>query len=185
MQLAANQHWVALFHAHVPGASISRDAIERVFGLADRYHLTYLGYDELDAGPPRGGVAFAFDDNATDAWLSVRDIIAEHHARVTFFVTRWATMTEQDHANVHLLFKDGHDIEPHSVTHIHADQYVADHGLQAYVDDEVLPSITALNAEGFPSTTYAYPFGIHSTAMDDAILPYVKRLRVSPGGCPY
>ena len=90
---------------------------------------------------------------------------------MTFFVTRWATMTAQDHANVHLLFADGHDIEPHSVTHIHADTYVADHGLQAYVDDEVLPSIKALNDEGFPSTTYAYPFGIHSAAMDAAILP--------------
>ena len=83
-----------MFHAHEPGASVSRGALERIFTLADRYHLDYVGFDELDPGTPRAGIAFAFDDNATDAWVSVRDLLAAHHARVTFFVTRWAMMTD-------------------------------------------------------------------------------------------
>ena len=174
-----------MFHAHVPGASVSRDALERLFTLADQFGLDYVGFDELDPATPRAGLAFAFDDNATDAWLSALDIIEAHHARITFFVTRWPTMTDQDHANVHHLFDLGHDIEPHSVNHIHADEYVAENGLQAYVDNEVLPEQMLLNAEGFPSTTYAYPFGIHSAEMDTAILEHIQRVRVTPGSCPY
>ena len=73
------------------------------------------------------------------------------------------------------------------MNHIHADEYVAANGLDAYIANEVVPSIEVLNAEHFPSTTYAYPFGIHSAAMDERILqlPSIKRVRVTPGSCPW
>lgn len=185
MQLAANRHWVVMFHAHVPGESVSRAALERLFTLADKYHLDYVGFDELAPGPPRAGVAFAFDDNAVDAWDSVLDIVDAHHARLTFFVTRWTELTDAQHAAVHALHAAGHDIEPHSVNHIHADEYVAMNGLDAYVANEVVPSIQVLESEGFVPTTYAYPFGIHSAAMDERILQLVERVRVTPGSCPW
>ena len=187
MQLAANEHWVVMFHAHVPGASVSRDALERLFTLADKYHLDYVGFDELDPGPPRAGVAFAFDDDAVEAWDSALDIVQAHHARITFFVTRWTELSDDQHAAIHHLFDLGFDIEPHSVNHIHADAYVAMNGLDAYLANEVVPSIEVLEAEGFPSTTYAYPFGIHSAAMDERILalPHIARVRVTPGTCPW
>lgn len=185
MQLAANEQWAVMFHAHVPGESVSRDALERLFTLADKYGLETVGFDELVPGQPRAAMAFAFDDNATDQWMSAMDIVEAHHARITFFVCRWPTMTDQDHANVHALFDKGHDIESHTVNHIHADEYVAENGLQAYMDNEVLPEKQLLDAEGFHTTSFAYPFGIHSAAMDDAILPYVDRVRVTPGSCPW
>ena len=43
----------------------------------------------------------------------------------------------------------------------------------------------ALCAAGYEPTAYAYPFGEHSDAMDQALIPYVDKLRVSPGGCPW
>lgn len=185
MQLAANERWTVMFHAHEPGVSVSRDALEHLFTLADEYGLDTVGFDELVPGPPRGALAFAFDDNATDAWMSAMDIVEAHHARITFFVCRWPTITDHDRANVHALFDKGHDIESHTVNHIHADEYVAANGLQAYLDDEVLPEKAALDAEGFHTTSFAYPFGIHSAAMDDAILEHVDRVRTTPGPCPY
>ena len=187
MQLAANEKWVVMFHAHVPGESVSREALERLFTLADKYGLDYVKFDELDPGPPRAGVAFAFDDDAVEQWDSALDIVQAHHARITFFVTRWYELSDAQHQAIHDLYNLGFDIEPHSVNHIHADDYVAMNGLDAYINDEVVPSIQVLNAEGFPSTTYAYPFGIHSAAMDARILalPNIKRVRVTPGTCPW
>jgi peptidoglycan/xylan/chitin deacetylase (PgdA/CDA1 family) len=185
MQLAAQEKWVTFFHAHIPGTSVSRGALERFFTLADTYGLDYVRFDELVPGPPHAGVALCFDDNAPEAWQSVQDILDAHHARVTYFVSRWNNLTDDEHAIIHALNDAGHDVEPHSVNHIHANDYVAQHGLDAYVNDEVLPEMMWLNEAGFPSTSYAYPFGEHSDAIDQALFPYFQRLRVSPGGCPY
>lgn len=182
---AARRGWVTLAHAHVPGTTVSRDALERVFGWADQYGLDYVTFDQLVAGaPPRPGLAFAFDDDAVDAWTSVRDVFAAHHARVTFFVTRYALMTPAQQAELAQLARDGHDIEAHTIHHDDAVGYVAAHGLAAYVDDEVVPSIDVLDAAGYHVTSFAYPFGDHDAELDAAVLAHVARVRTTPGHCP-
>ena len=182
----AEKHaWVTMAHAHVPGTTVSRDALERVFGWADQYHLDYLTFSELDAGAPmRPGLAFAFDDDAVDAWMSVRDIFQAHHARVTFFVTRWYLMTDAQKAELATLAADGHDIEAHTVHHPNALDYVKANGLDAYVQDEVLPSIQVLDDAGYHVTSFAYPFGAHDDEIDAAVLQHIDRVRTTPGECP-
>jgi peptidoglycan/xylan/chitin deacetylase (PgdA/CDA1 family) len=176
---------VALFHAHRPGVTISIDGIERILSHADAEHLDYITYRELVPGPGRSGLALAFDDNSIEEWLGIRDLLASHHARVTFFITRYAILTDDERAGIDLLASDGHDIQPHTVTHPHGLAYVHDYGLQAYVDDEAVPSMDVLRAAGYEPTAFAYPFGEHTDAMDQALIPYVDKLRVSPGSCPW
>lgn len=185
LEFARDAERVALFHAHKPGVTISIAGIERILDLADKNHLAYVGYDELVPGPARAGLALAFDDNAVEEWLGIRDLLAAHHARVTFFVSRYTIITDDERAGLELLAGDGHDLEPHSVTHPHAHAYVRDHGLDAYLDDEAYPSIDVLAAAGHPATTYAYPFGEHSDDLDAALLGRVAKVRVSPGSCPW
>jgi hypothetical protein len=178
---------VLLLHAHAPGTSISRAAIERVLTTAETHHLDFLTFRELDpAAPPRAGLALAFDDNAIDAWFGVRDLLAAHGAHVTYFVTRWQTRSDGERAELRALFDEGHDVEPHSTSHLNPLDYVRDHGLDAYITDEVLPSIDGLVEAGYPPPdTFAYPFGVHSDELDAALLEIVPRVRVSPGSCPY
>ena len=185
LRAARDERRVALFHAHAPGATIDERAIRHVLEVADRYHLEYFTYRDLVPGRPRAGLALAFDDNAVDAWMSMRDLLAEHHAEVTFFVSRYSLITDQQRAEIDQLAADGNDIEPHSVMHLHAPKYVADHGLDAYMTDEALPSMQVLEAAGYTPTAYAYPFGQHTQALDDAILANVAHVRVSLGSCPY
>src|SRR5262245_36560431 len=60
---AADHDWVTLVHAHIPGTTVSTDAVERMLTWADQYHLDYITFDELDPSrQPRAGLAFAFDD---------------------------------------------------------------------------------------------------------------------------
>jgi hypothetical protein len=184
IQLARDNRRVVLAHAHRPGISISRGMIEEMLDRVDAAGLDYVEYNELVPGPRRAAIAFAFDDNSVDLWLGVRDLLQAHHARVTFFITRYERMTDEEHAGLLTLAADGHDLEPHSVSHIHAESYVQQYDLDAYVQDEVLPSFYVLDALGFTPTTYAYPFGEHTAAMDDAILPHVDKLRVGPETCP-
>lgn len=184
--LAQQNDWVVMFHAHRPGATVSRTAIDCILTLAEEHALDYVTFRELVPGPPRAGLAFAFDDDAVADWLSVRDLLDAHGAHVTFFVTRYHNFDPDMIAGLHQLAADGHDIEPHSVDHLHAPDYVAAHGLDGYMTDQVLPSFDVLTAAGYPTaTTYAYPWGEHSDEMDARILEHVAHVRTTPKPCPY
>ena len=184
-QLAAERRQVATLHAHIPGVSISTSWLETVLTRADADGIPFITYDDLETGPPRGGVALALDDDAIDPWYELRDQLARHHAHVTFFVTHWASWSDAGKAKLAELVALGHRVEPHSVNHVHARDYVRDHGLDAYIADEVVPSIDEMRAAGYSTTIFAFPYGQSSPEINDAVLQHIGRVRVSPGSCPY
>jgi peptidoglycan/xylan/chitin deacetylase (PgdA/CDA1 family) len=112
-----------------------------------------------------------------DAWYAIRPQLLAVGARVTFFVSRYAALRDEQHAKLHELAADGHAIEAHGVLHLRAPEYVEDHGLAAYLDNEVVPSIEVMRADGFPVTSFAYPFGARTAEIDDEILEHVAILR--------
>lgn len=181
---ASKQGWITFAHAHIPGETVSRDALEKMFALADKYHLDYVTFGEMESAHPQGALAFAFDDWSVEQWLSIRDILHEHHAKVTFFVGKWQELTPDELSGIATLAADGNDIEPHSVNHVHALDYVAQNGVADYVLHEVVPSIDAVNNAGYHATAYAYPFGEHDDAIDAAVLQVIPRVRTTPGECP-
>src|SRR6185295_10547199 len=106
----------------------------RVLDMAEIHHLAFLTFRELEPGAaPQAGLALAFDDSAIDGWFSLRDRLAAHRAHVTLFVTRWYSLDDSERAELRTLAEDGDDVEPHSVNHLHAREYVQDHGLDAYL----------------------------------------------------
>jgi hypothetical protein len=187
LKLAHENGWVAILHAHTPGVTVSRDALELALATADLYGLEHLTFRDLDpTAPRRAGLALAFDDNAPDQWMTIRDLLDEHDAHVTFFISRFDQMTPLGHQELQILYGDGHDMEPHTVNHLHAPAYVAQYGIDAYIADEVLPSFKALTDAGFaPASAFAYPFGDHTPEIDDALLQYVSKVRTTPGQCPW
>jgi hypothetical protein len=187
LKIAHDRGWVTILHAHIPGTTVSRGALERVLSLANLHELELLTFRDLVPTAPRhGGLALAFDDNSPDQWMTIRDLLAAHHAHVTFFISRWQDMTPIQHQELGILAEDGHDLEPHTVNHLHAPDYVAQHGLDAYIADEVLPSFQVLVDAGFPpASAFAYPFGDHTPAIDAAVLQHVAKVRTTPGQCPW
>ena len=183
---ARDNEWVAIMHAHIPGVTISRDTLERILRGARDNNLDFVTFRDLDAPHgPHGALAFAFDDNAPDQWVTIRDLLTSYHAHVTFFVARWQDMTPPQHDEIAELAGDGHDIEPHTVNHLNAVDYVAANGIDAYINVEVLPSFQVLTDFGFPAATaFAYPFGVHDAQIDAAVLQHVDRVRTTPGECP-
>jgi hypothetical protein len=177
---------VAIVHAHVPEVTISLEAIERVLGLARQNGLDFVTFGELSpAGPARGGLALCFDDQAIGAWYGIRDRLAAHGARVTFFATRYAERSDEERARLAELAAAGHAVEAHGVDHRDAVAYVRAHGLEAYLADEFLPSVRILEEAGYAVTSFAFPFGDSSPALDEAVLAHVARVRVSTGSCPW
>jgi peptidoglycan/xylan/chitin deacetylase (PgdA/CDA1 family) len=175
---AARGEVLELF-AHVPGTSVSWDAVEHVFAGAAARGLAFVTYADLARGdvPAGGALAFAFDDDHVDAWMEGRPTYAKYGVHLTLFVTRYARLQDSERADLKLLASEGHDIEPHSVSHQRGPLYVEEHGLAAYMDDEVGPSIDLLIGDGYDLTTYAYPFGARTDETDREILKRVTQLR--------
>ena len=165
--------------AHDPGQTVEWSTVDHVFAGAQSRGLNFVTYADLAAGtsPSGGGLAFAFDDDHVAHWLDGRMMFQQYGARLSFFLTRYARLQPDERAGVAQLAADGHDIEPHSVAHLDGPQYVEDFGLDAYLNDEVLPSMTVLAADGYAMSTYAYPFGARTDQTDQAILQHVGQLR--------
>jgi hypothetical protein len=186
MEYAAEHQTVAVMHAHVPGQTLSIAGLTRILDTAVSNSLDFVTFSELDpATPSRGALALCFDDSAVDTWYEQRELLASYGARVTFFITRFHNWTDEGRAKLAELAAAGHDVQAHAVNHLNARDYVSEHGLAAYLDDDALPSITILEDAGYPITSYAFPFGASSDELDTALLEHVARVRVSPGSCPY
>lgn len=186
MTAAADNQWVLGLYAHTPGRSISMPALERILTMAEDTGLAFTRYRDLDATTePFGGLLLSFDDHEESYWFDARDVFRRHAAKVTFFVTKYPAMPADFRAQLHLLYDDGHAIEAHGIAHLHAPDYVAEHGIAAYLADEVTPSFEVLRADGFDPKSYAYPYGERTDETDDAILPNVSWLRTTRGPCPY
>jgi peptidoglycan/xylan/chitin deacetylase (PgdA/CDA1 family) len=177
---------VALLHAHEPGHTVSTAHLAAIFARVADEGLAYVTYPELvPSATRRAAVALAFDDNAIASWHAMRPLLASHGARVTFFVSRFSTRDPRELAQLADLAADGHAVQGHGVDHLDPRRVVAERGLDAYLDEEALPSIVGLRRAGYAVTSYAYPFGHSAPGTDTALLEHVERLRVSPGGCPY
>jgi hypothetical protein len=173
----ANREVLQLF-AHVPGGTVDVDVLDFTFAAAVERGIPFVTYRQLlDDESPRAGLAFSFDDASIEQWFATRELFDRYRAKVTFFITRYQGFDDSQVAKLKQLAADGHDIEAHSVSHARGPDYVENYGLRAYIDDEVLPSLTRLRADGFDPQVYAYPYGSRTRETDDAILPYVRALR--------
>ena len=169
---------VVELYAHHPGGSVPTSKIEHVLAGASERGLSFVTYADFargaDAAP---GVALSFDDTSVAAWFALRQTFRNYRARVTFFVSRYDGLGPAQRDELKLLASDGHDIEAHSMRHMRAPEYVEDHGINAYLHDEVDPSIAILTGEGFEVHAFAYPFGARTGELDRAIAKRVPVIR--------
>jgi hypothetical protein len=169
---------VVELYAHHPGVTVPIEKIVHVLAGAHDRRLGFVTYADFArntyASP---GIALSFDDTSVDAWVALRPLLQQYGARVTFFVSRYRALNDEQHAGLKLLAADGHDVEPHTVLHLRAPDYVESHGLNAYLHDEVDPSIEVLRNDGFEVNAFAYPFGARTSELDAAIAKRVPVIR--------
>ena len=178
---ARDAHVITLFYGHFPPVMASYETIDALLARADADGLPTFTFADLATQPHASGICLSFDDTEVDAWYSLRDMLAAHHAHVTFFVTEYASFSDDARAKLHTLLSDGNSIEAHGVTHANAVDYVASHGIDAYITDEVEPSFEILRQDGFSPVAFAYPYGAHDEAIDDALAARYALIRAISG----
>jgi hypothetical protein len=169
---------VLVLYGHATIQGVSAATLDAVFGRARDAGIDTLTFADLtNGGPKRTGIAVTFDDMEIDNWFGFRDVFARHDARATFFVTRYHEWTDEGRQKLHVLFDEGHDVEAHGVNHLNICVYVELYGIDAYIADEVMPSIEILRADGFTPVAFAFAGGMMGTAIVDLLEPQIAITR--------
>ncbi len=175
---AAARGEVVELYGHAPGRHLTLDKLEYTLEGASRRGLRWVTYSEIARGDGRGpGIALSIDDAAVDLWTAAAPLFARYDAKATFFVTRYYSLNDDRRAQLRALAAVGHDLQAHSTDHRRGPEYVEDHGLAAYLADEVVPSIERMRADGYDISAFAYPFGARTREIDRAVLGHVAIVR--------
>jgi hypothetical protein len=178
-------------YSHRPAGTVDEATIEEIVGGAADRGMKFVTYRELaqewqkPTAETLEGLALSFDDYDVDGWYSLREMFQLYDARVTFFVSSFHVLYPEHIAKLHQLEKDGHAIEYHSTNHDYADTYTAELGVERYIEDEILPDLGKMRAEGFDPQVFAYPGGARTGETDVALLQYFVLLRAIHSSCPY
>jgi hypothetical protein len=178
-----------LLYAHKPGdmpnQTIDPSTIELALaGVVDR-GMKFATYSDLAAGEVPGSLALAFDDRDLEGWTALRPTFMHYGARVTFFTSEYPFLNATEKQELFDLAADGHDIEYHSTHHYNAADYANAHGVEQYINDDILPGLKAMRDDGWNPTMFAYPFGARTTATDEALKPLFTHIRAIYTTCPY
>jgi hypothetical protein len=171
-------------YAHRPGDTLDVRSLEELLAGAVSRGLPFVTYRELLVGVTGGGLALSFDDHNLEAWTATEPLFARYDARVTLFISSYHVFLDSERTMLRALEAEGHDIEYHSTHHDDARSYTADHGIQAYLDEDIAPDLEAMRADGYDPKVFAYPFGDRTDATDAALLAVFPLLRASHAMCP-
>lgn len=122
------------------------------------------------------GILITVDKNA-DTWFPYRQFLKEHGAKLTFYIEEYHTLDSAQKARLLAMVSDGHEVAHHTKTHPHCDEYVADYGMQQFIDEEILSVTALMQQDGFNPQTFAYPFGDCTTELDKELIKHFKSVR--------
>jgi peptidoglycan/xylan/chitin deacetylase (PgdA/CDA1 family) len=132
----------------------------------------------------QAGVAISFDDLFVNEWYGANEVFREYTWKATFYISRFYRLSEEEIEKLHELKKEGHEIAAHGFHHIRATDYIAENGVQAWLDYEINPMMEMMHANNFFPTTFAYPYGNRNSAIDTLLLEQFKILRGTTRATP-
>lgn len=143
-----------------------------------------LGSTDTDLPDPRPPVAqptivLTFDDHFMSQWYAYAPLMKSYGARATFFVTRWDMLSRYAVADLHDLEDRGHEIAHHGLLHRNPAEYVAEFSIERYLEDEIFAAFDLMARDDFFPTSFAYPWGGRSDALDVALLEHFDIVRGS------
>lgn len=134
---------------------------------------------------PQAGVVITFDDDYVDEWFVVNTILQPYDWKATFFVTKFNQLSTDKIQKLKDLKSNGHEIAAHGLNHVNAPTFIASNGSTAYLEQEIFPMVSLMNANGLTSTSFAYPYGARNTISDPILLNEFQIIRGTTYGQLY
>jgi PKD repeat protein len=143
---------------------------------------TRTGYISVTEGQPGGshaGLVITWDDRYVADWYALRSMLQQYNAHVTFFVSDFGSLSEEEITMLRTLQADGNEIGFHGTHHTDAGSYLQTHTVQQYLDYEIIPGITQMRSAGLNPDDFAYPYGSDTPAATEALQAYFGHIRVT------
>jgi peptidoglycan/xylan/chitin deacetylase (PgdA/CDA1 family) len=105
------------------------------------------------------GICISFDDRSVKEWYTLRAMLRDHQAKVTFFVTQFDSLTPAEISMLKGFRDDGHEIASHGALHIVAENFIKKYSYKKYLAEEIDANTSAMKKQGFTPTSFAYPYG--------------------------
>ena len=126
------------------------------------------------------GIVLTFDDSLIDDWYAMKDTFKEKGVHATFFCNNWHNLSQEEIAKFRELQNDGHEIAVHTKDHLstYDGKYNnRENKALAYLEDQVLPSIEAMNRDNFEPNSFSYPYMSDQPKHSDLIKEYLPHIR--------
>jgi peptidoglycan/xylan/chitin deacetylase (PgdA/CDA1 family) len=119
--------------------------------------------------PYQAGVVLSFDDAYVDEWFDADKALKEYNWKATFCVCKIDSIGKPQIKKLLDLQKEGHEIAGHGYHHYNAVTFVQKNGMDKYLKQEINPMLISMKTKGFNVTSFAYPYGERSDALDKAL----------------
>lgn len=126
---------------------------------------------------PSAGVVITFDDTSVNEWTIADKILRKDSWKATFCVSKINTLKSSEISQLIALQNKGHEIAGHGFLHVNANTFVAQNGIEKYMNLEINPMLDLMNFYSLKVTSFAYPFGFRNTTVDKALLNKFKIIR--------
>ena len=128
----------------------------------------------------KGAVCFTFDDANFQQWIDALPLWEKYNAHASFFVS--GEITSEAMAAMKKLRVAGHTVGLHTLSHKDAPAYFAEHGGEAYIENEIMPQLEVCLQNDFPIKHLAYPNNAHDEETDKLLSGYFHHFRAGAGG---
>ncbi|WP_369769750.1 polysaccharide deacetylase family protein [Flavobacterium sp. WC2416] len=139
--------------------------------------LILISCQDKKQPPYKAGVVISFDDAYVDEWYEADKVLKKYDWKATFCVCRIDSIGKPQMQKLHQLQGEGHEIAGHGYHHYNAVKFVAKNGIDKYIKQEIDPMMVSMKKNGFNVSSFAYPYGERSAALDTALAPKFKIIR--------
>jgi peptidoglycan/xylan/chitin deacetylase (PgdA/CDA1 family) len=133
--------------------------------------------DKLKIKPYKAGVILSFDDAYINEWYDADKVLKKYKWKATFCVCKINTLSDLEITKILELQKEGHEIAGHGLHHYNASKFVTKYGINEYIRQEINPMLDSMKKLSINVSSFAYPYGGKSVALDAALLTKFKIVR--------
>jgi peptidoglycan-N-acetylglucosamine deacetylase len=136
-----------------------------------------IGCNGSERPANKAGICISFDDRYVDEWYSMSNLLDRYDAKVTFFITQFDSLTENELKKLNHLESLGHEIGSHGYMHVESETYIKENFWYEYIENEIIANKKAMILKGFHPTSFAYPYGAKYWFTDFLISRHHKSIR--------
>lgn len=149
----------------------------KIFPLLIMYLMAVSSCNKDETIGRKFGLVLTVDDGYVGQWYEYLDDLEAYNANLTFYISNYQQLSENEKSKLESISEKGHAIEFHGTHHISVDDYLEDHSVEDYLNEEILEGLVAMKNDGYMINHFAYPCGISNDTIDSLLLGHFLSVR--------